>query len=114
MKTWLIALELTIRVMALQTLQAPKGPNIDLSQKYIHSRPIPLAETRGRRFEFSLENTNLPPAMATTTLVEEVPESDKPKRTRKTHNKVRTGCLTCKYVCASTASLDCMKWELTL
>ncbi|KIW17758.1 hypothetical protein PV08_04953 [Exophiala spinifera] len=34
--------------------------------------------------------------MATVTLVEEVPEVEKAKRTRRTHNKVRTGCLTCK------------------
>ncbi len=36
--------------------------------------------------------------MSATMLVEDLPVLEKPKRTRKTHNKVRTGCLTCKYV----------------
>lgn len=30
-------------------------------------------------------------------LIEKLPAVEQPKRTRKTHNKVRTGCLTCKY-----------------
>ncbi|KAK4936898.1 hypothetical protein LTR10_022355 [Elasticomyces elasticus] len=34
--------------------------------------------------------------MSSTVVIEDLPLLEKPKRTRKTHNKVRTGCLTCK------------------
>ncbi|EXJ63610.1 uncharacterized protein A1O5_11371 [Cladophialophora psammophila CBS 110553] len=34
--------------------------------------------------------------MTTIALIEDLPVMEKPKRTRKTHHKVRTGCITCK------------------
>ncbi|OAP62376.1 hypothetical protein AYL99_04579 [Fonsecaea erecta] len=34
--------------------------------------------------------------MSATAIIENLPVLEKPKRTRKTHNKVRTGCITCK------------------
>jgi hypothetical protein len=36
--------------------------------------------------------------MSSTMLIEDLSLLEKPKRTRKSHSKVRTGCLTCKCV----------------
>lgn len=35
--------------------------------------------------------------MTAPVMIEDITSQEKPKRTRKSHNKVRSGCLTCKY-----------------
>lgn len=58
-------------------------------------RPLAVLRDALCEFEVSEISTTLTMAAVATIVIETSP-SEKPKRTRKTHHKVRTGCITCK------------------